>query len=76
MFNRRRFLEGKLGLALGGGWLLRKPAPAAPATRDYFKELGVPSFINAAEPFTALTGSLMPPSHILNAPIMWEGYRC
>ncbi len=61
MFNRRRFLEGKLGLALSGGWLLRKPAAAAPVARDYFKELGVPSFINAAEPFTALTGSLMPP---------------
>jgi D-glucosaminate-6-phosphate ammonia-lyase len=60
MFNRRRFLEGKLGLALAGGWLTGRKAAAEPAARDFLKELGVREFINAAEPFTALTGSLMP----------------
>ena len=60
MFNRRRFIEGKLGLALAGGWFTGRKAAAEPAARDFFRELGVREFINAAEPFTALTGSLMP----------------
>jgi L-seryl-tRNA(Ser) seleniumtransferase len=34
------------------------------AKRGYFKELGVRRFINAAEPFTALSGALMPPEVI------------
>lgn len=58
---RRRLLQGKLALPFFGSWLSRAKAAAPPATRDYFKELKVRSFINAAEPFTALTGSLMPP---------------
>src|SRR5437870_5833046 len=40
------------------------PAAAAPArkgTRDFFKELGVRPFINAAGTYTAMTASLMPP---------------
>lgn len=57
---RRRFLQGKLALPFLGGWFGRARA-AAPASRDFFKELKVRSFINAAEPFTALSGSLMPP---------------
>jgi D-glucosaminate-6-phosphate ammonia-lyase len=61
MLDRRRFLKGKLSLPLLGGWFSRAKAAAAPMRRDFFKELGVPQFINAAEPFTALTGSLMPP---------------
>jgi L-seryl-tRNA(Ser) seleniumtransferase len=32
--------------------------------RDYFKELGVRRFINAADPLTALSGALMPPEVI------------
>src|SRR6266550_2527326 len=56
MLDRRRFLQGKLSLPL---WFLGRKAAAAPARRDFFKELGVRGFINAAEPFTALTGSLM-----------------
>src|SRR5262249_8305624 len=59
MLDRRRFLKGKVGLPLFGGWLSRARA-ASPAQRDFFKELGVRPFINAAEPFTALTGALMP----------------
>src|SRR5216684_2013089 len=59
MFNRRRFLQAKLSLPLWGGWFSGRQAVAAPAPRDFFKELGVRGFINAAEPFTALTGSLM-----------------
>ncbi len=58
---RRRLLQGKLALGLFGNWLSRATAAPAPASRDYFKELKVRSFINAAEPFTALSGSLMPP---------------
>jgi D-glucosaminate-6-phosphate ammonia-lyase len=34
---------------------------AAPGKRDYFKELGVRTLINAAGTYTALTSSLMPP---------------
>src|SRR5262245_17972263 len=60
MLDRRRFLQGKLGLPFLG-WFSRTKAAAAPAPRDFFKELGVRQFINAAEPFTALTGALMPP---------------
>jgi L-seryl-tRNA(Ser) seleniumtransferase len=60
MIDRRRFLQGKVSLPLWGGWFLGRKAVAAPAPRDFFKELGVRGFINAAEPFTALNGSLMP----------------
>src|SRR5438094_7450416 len=56
MIDRRRFLQGKLSLPF---WFAGRKAAAAPAARDFFKELGVREFINAAEPFTALTGSLM-----------------
>src|SRR5258708_22215204 len=56
MLDRRRFLQGKLSLPL---WFWGRKAAAAPAPRDFFKELGVRGFSNAAEPFTALTGSLM-----------------
>ena len=36
-------------------------AAAARAGRDYFRELGVRPFINAAGTYTAMTASLMPP---------------
>lgn len=52
-------MQGKLSLPLWGAWLAGRKASAAPVARDFFKELGVRGFINAAEPFTALTGSLM-----------------
>src|SRR5690348_6755668 len=60
MLNRRHFLRYKLSFSLLGGWLSRSKATAAPVQRNFFKELGVRPFINAGEPFTALTGALMP----------------
>ncbi len=62
---RRRFLQGRFTLPFFGGWLSRNrlfaAGAATPAPRDFFKELKVRSFINAAEPFTALSGAIMPP---------------
>ena len=64
MWSRRRFLESVSGLPLVGG-LVGATAPAAAAAgkgaRDYFRELGVRPFINAAGTYTAMTASLMPP---------------
>lgn len=61
MFARRSFLERLAEIPLLSGLLplaaAAKPAPA----RDYFKELGVVPFINAAGTFTTMTASLMPP---------------
>lgn len=49
-----------LGGLFGSGLITGAAAiPAAPG-RDYFKELGVRTFINAAGTYTAMTGSLMP----------------
>ncbi len=63
MPNRRTFLQ-----ALSGMPLLRSLAsPAAPVAtraagaRDFYKELGVRPFINAAGTYTVLTASLMLP---------------
>lgn len=58
MANRRNFLQGAA--------LLSAPALAAKsakdyARRDYFAELGVRPFINAAGTYTTMTASLMPP---------------
>lgn len=58
MANRRRFIQSAA--------LLSTPAIAAKtprdyARRDYFGELGVRPFINAAGTFTSMTASLMPP---------------
>jgi L-seryl-tRNA(Ser) seleniumtransferase len=64
MWSRRRFLESASALPLIGGWLGRSDAGAAAgaaaAARDYFAELGVRPFINAAGTYTAMTSSLMP----------------
>jgi L-seryl-tRNA(Ser) seleniumtransferase len=56
MPNRRRFLQGVSTLPL-----LAAPIPAATVKRDYFKELGIKPFINAAGTYTTLTASLMQP---------------
>ena len=63
MWTRRRFLETASGLPLIGGFIATGTAPAAAArpARDYFRELGVRPFINAAGTYTAMTASLMPP---------------
>ena len=67
-WSRRRFLEIVSGLPLVGGLVGadRAAAIAAPqrAARDYFRELGVRPFINAAGTYTAMTASLMPPEVI------------
>ncbi len=65
MITRRKLLKNLSSLPLVGGLfgtgLVTGAAalPTAPA-RDYFKELGVRTFINAAGTYTAMTGSLMP----------------
>jgi len=65
MWSRRQFLEGMSTLPLVGGLIggngLVGIASAAPrAARDYFTELGVRPFINAAGTYTDMTASLMP----------------
>jgi len=66
MWSRRRFLELVSGLPLVGGIIEANTMPARAAAprgagRDYFRELGVRPFINAAGTYTAMTASLMPP---------------
>lgn len=56
MPNRRRFLQGVSSLPLLSG-----VGVAATVKRDYFKELGIRPFINAAGTYTTLTASLMQP---------------
>jgi D-glucosaminate-6-phosphate ammonia-lyase len=64
VWSRRRFLEGLSALPWVGGLVGAQPALAAGAVaavpRDYFRELGVRPFINAAGTYTAMTASLMP----------------
>jgi L-seryl-tRNA(Ser) seleniumtransferase len=63
MWTRRRFLETASGLPLVGGFIAAgaAPADAAPRGTDYFRDLGVRPFINAAGTYTAMTASLMAP---------------
>ena len=65
MWTRRRFLETAAGLPLVGSLVASSATPAAAAAarpaRDYFRDLGVRPFINAAGTYTAMTASLMPP---------------
>jgi uncharacterized pyridoxal phosphate-dependent enzyme len=63
MLNRRNFIQIVSSIPVLGG-MLNRPAIAAMASRgsrDFFKELGVQPFINAAGTFTTLTASLMWP---------------
>lgn len=65
MLNRRQLIKSISSLPLlsgvFGAGLLSKPAlETTKAGRDYFKELGLRTFINAAGTYTALTGCLMP----------------
>src|SRR4029434_577408 len=60
MPNRRSFLQTVSGLPFVGH-LFAPSAVAQSGSRDYFKELHVRPFINAAGTFTALTASLMYP---------------
>ena len=65
MWSRRHFLEslGTLPVvkAFTGTPSSLPAGPAKTAGRDYFRELGVRPFINAAGTYTAMTASLMPP---------------
>jgi L-seryl-tRNA(Ser) seleniumtransferase len=67
MWSRRRFLRSASGLPVVGGFISAGPLPlgfaassAGRGGRDYFRELGVRPFINAAGTYTAMTASLMP----------------
>jgi L-seryl-tRNA(Ser) seleniumtransferase len=59
MADRRSFLQSLSTLPVLGG-LFSGAAAARPAPRDFFRELAVTPFINAAGTYTALTASLMP----------------
>jgi L-seryl-tRNA(Ser) seleniumtransferase len=61
MANRRSFLQSVTTLPFLSGWFSGSKLSAAPAAREYFKELGVKPFINAAGTYTVLTASLMQP---------------
>ena len=60
MLSRRKLLTLLPSAPLLGAASVSKVVPAAPPFRDYFKELGLRTFINAAGTYTALTGSMMP----------------
>lgn len=64
MLNRRDLIRHLSALPIIGGVLSPKlldtQEKAAPVRRDYFKELGLRTFINAAGTYTALTSCLMP----------------
>ncbi len=53
-----------VGGLFGTGVLAATPMPSPGIRRDYFKELGVRTFINAAGTYTFMTGSLMHPEII------------
>lgn len=61
MSNRRTFLQTVSSLPVIGSLVPASLASAAVAKRDYFKELNVGTFINAAGTYTTLTASLMHP---------------
>jgi uncharacterized pyridoxal phosphate-dependent enzyme len=69
MWTRRRFLEGLSTVPFVGGLIGTAGIPAAASAagkgnRDYFRDLNVRPFINAAGTYTAMTASLMPPEVI------------
>ena len=65
MLDRRDILKSLSSLpligGLGGSTLLSKSVIGSPLRRDYFKELGVRTFINAAGTYTSMSGCLMNP---------------
>src|SRR5688500_17306437 len=69
MAKRRDLLKGLITLplagAMGGNAAFAKSV-SAEGQRDYFKELGVRTFINASGTYTALTASRMP-VEVMNA---------
>ena len=65
MSNRRNFLQSIASMPVIGGLIPASLATAATPKRDYFKELGVGTFINAAGTYTTLTASLMHPETVV-----------
>ena len=66
MIKRRHLLKSILALPFVGGLVNSRLAAGQPNerlifARDYFKELGLRSYINAAGTYTSLTGCLMRP---------------
>ena len=66
MIKRRHLLKSILALPFVGGLVNSRLANGQPNerlifARDYFKELGLRSYINAAGTYTSLTGCLMRP---------------
>ena len=67
MSSRRKVLKSITALPLVGGIMgpslisakATEELVLKPAARDYFKELGLRTFINAAGTYTSMTGSLM-----------------
>jgi len=67
MLTRRKLLKTLSGLPVVGGLVgtgllapqMVSAAIDAPASRNFFKELGLRTFINAAGTYTSMTGSLM-----------------
>jgi len=63
--KRRDIVKGITLLPLAGGAAVSLGVPAAVAAgapeRDFFKELGIRVFINAAGTYTYMTASIMPP---------------
>jgi uncharacterized pyridoxal phosphate-dependent enzyme len=69
MVNRRKILKGLLSIPFVGGFFKVSDSVAYQPNlsefgRDYFKELGLRSYINAAGTYTSLTGSIMRPEVI------------
>ncbi len=65
MPNRRNFLQTMSSVPFIGALFASSAAAASkPVARDYFKELNVRPFINAAGTFTTLTASLMWPETV------------
>lgn len=64
MPDRRTFLRTLSSWPVLGGLVAAGPVSAAAVHRDYFKELGVRTFINAAGTYTMFTGSLMCPETV------------
>jgi len=67
MLSRRKALKALSTLPVVGGMLAPSlltaktvDAVIEPAARNFFKELGIRTFINAAGTYTSMTGSLMP----------------
>lgn len=64
MPDRRTFLRTLSSWPVLGGIAASTPVAAAVTHRDYFKELGVRTFINAAGTYTMFTGCIMRPETI------------